>query len=389
MSYLIAITIAGISISPLFSLIFTSFKDLHIWDAQGFFAQLMILVCFSWSFKDTNKWLGIFIFWAGIQTAFYSIDAIKNHTYVTPQFLTFFNVLCVALFYKSVEKLNPKQIGLCFDVLYWTTLVTLGVCVLQAFGLSQYFALTKTATKHDIFTFNNLVTGFIANGTHLAGMLGFLAPLFLIKSSVRNMLILCLIASILFFYTGTTKGDPSSTGIVVFFASILYCLISLKKYKYALGLFGFVTLTAICIFSLFGFNEMMVNDEGRFNLWKYYFGMLNQVGLTGGGLGLVKAIKALTPFPKAQHLHMEYLQVWIELGIIGLSILGFMIWDFFAIKTKCRTGVILKSIVFGGLLNALLIFPFHLWLTSMYLVFAYAGVYALKRYENIYEEISK
>ena len=60
----------------------------------------------------------------------------------------------------------------------WSISITIIVCVLQWFKVSQFWELLELKGH---WWENNIVTGFIGNGTHLSAFLGMCVPLYFIK----------------------------------------------------------------------------------------------------------------------------------------------------------------------------------------------------------------
>lgn len=359
------------------------FPKIDMWHAQGIWSQALILLLFSYSFFSRPKFiepkntpLMLLNLWIGGQTMF--ICALSQHynKYDITHFFPYFNFLCILILYKIiVQYLNISDIEKIIKLLRYSVIVTLLVCVLQFFDISQFFSLIHDIKIGDINPFyNNLVTGFIGNGTHLSGFLATMIPLFLWKRTREDWLCLILMAIILLTLTGTTKGDVSASGIITAIVIALYFTWK-KSRKY------FFVLLSVCILGSIGMflhDHNIVNNNGRFLLWSYYLGLLKKCAVTGYGLGTVNAIYTHTPSPDTRHLHLEYLHFLFETGIIGLAAIAYFIKDFLSIKTNSDMELLNKSMFIGFLVSCLFNYPAHLWLPATYACFNYAALKAIK-----------
>jgi O-antigen ligase/Tfp pilus assembly protein PilF len=121
----------------------------------------------------------------------------------------------------------------------------------------------------------------------------------------------------------------------------------------------------------------------RVAIWKYTIPMIKDYPLLGSGIGTYKyntlkyqAIffdrgenRSLYPHGFADKAHNEYLQLWAELGIIGLGIFLWLIISYFnygfknlrKIKNKYRQGIIigLMGSIVAFLVDAIFWFPMH------------------------------
>ena len=387
MIYLVITLIIGINLVPFV------LPRLDIWHAQGIFAQGLILLMFSYSFfekqkykEPRNKSLAFLHMWVGAHAIYFAYVAQVGGKYDIRHFLPYFNFLCMIMLYKIiVQYLNIKDIKKVIRFMKYAIIATVCMCVLQTFNLAQFFKLLNPLDPWK----NNMVVGFIGNGTHLSGMLAMCIPLFFVKKR-ESVLVLISIFLILLFFTGTTKGDVALSGII-----IALCLSLYYSFYTKLDYFFSVLLTIlVCALGLFVYNPELFTlaassnseqtnllfDNGRFGLWSYYWKLCQRMFLTGAGLGTVNAIYKQTPFPTARHVHFEYLHFLFELGFISLIAIVYFIKEFIKIKAK-DDRLILKCIVIGYLLSGVFNYPMHLWLPSTYAVISYACLIAWNQRE--------
>ena len=373
---LIAITLVGINAAPFI------FHQLDIWHAQGIWVQGCIAILFSCSLflkgasNVRNIPLGIMHLWVALFTLYICFNAQVEGRYNLSTFLPYFNFLCLLIFYKIiVEYLKYDSIEKILGWMRWAILATLFMCVLQKLGLSQFFQLFDAVNANEAKYNNNIVVGFLGNGTHLSGFLASSIPLFLLEKKRENVLALILLGLVL-TQTGSTVGDPSLSGFVV--AGVIAIAFTFWHSKRN----GWIVLGCAICCMLIAFSCMpksFWSFNGRLDIWAFYIEKFKTFfPLTGFGLGKVNEIYELTPFPKARHLHLEYLHFAVELGLIFIVCLIACIKDFFAIETYTKTHFLLKLMVLGFLVSCLFNYPAHLWLPATWCMFAYASAYAIK-----------
>lgn len=101
-------------------------------------------------------------------------------------------------------------------------------------------------------------------------------------------------------------------------------------------------------------------------------------------------IKLLPDVSIWRHAHQEYYQLIIELGIIGLVLAIWCIYDYFKTFTAFKTDLTIKfaSIFFGFCILSLFSFPCHLWLMSTIGILSYSSIYIIKK-EHLCELVQK
>ena len=367
MFYIILTLLTGISFFPL---LFPDHPNFKIWHAQGMWVQTLIMIAFSWSFfqnrinnSKSNIPLGLLHLWVGGSTAFVCALTQMNGSYNYWTLFPYFNFLCLIMLYKLiVDYLTIDNIYTILKWLRYVIIITLIMCVLQYIGVSQFFRLQHP----DSVNLNGIVTGFIGNGTHLSGYLAMCLPLFLWNRSREDFLAIVLLGMVLFL-SGTTVGDPAISGFII----SLFVLFYMAERKLSKA---FIVVLGLCVGILMYLkNPLFVVPTGRIGLWSAYLPIAKGRFILGNGLGTVKFLSARAEFPDAHHLHLEYYQYLIELGFIGLLLVGNIIVEFMKKAPSSRTDKVLKAIVYGFLLSCCFTFPSHLWLPSTLALFAYAA----------------
>jgi len=378
MFYLIATLLVGISFAPFI------FSGLDIWHAQGFWVQSGILVLFSWSFFEKsrtcyirNQALGALHFWVAALTAYICYQSQLQGQYNIQNFFPYFNFLCLVVFYQVIVKyLCKRKIDRILSVLRYVVIVTIFMSFLQYINVAQFFTLLS---DHNYY--NNLVSGFIGNGTHLSGFLASCTPLFLMKRKRENVLCLAALVMIL-TQAGTTASDPSVSGFFIFFVLTGFYLFKKdRKLLWTLGSLFVLSIVAFFSFAEEKVFDKIMNPNGRIDLWKYYWRVFSteiKTPVTGVGIGRINQVYKFTAFPSARHLHMEYFHFMFETGIIGALLILNLVRDFFTREHKSNTQLILKLMVMGFCLSCCFNYPAHLWLPATWCMFAYASYMALE-----------
>jgi O-antigen ligase len=202
----------------------------------------------------------------------------------------------------------------------------------------------------------------------LAGLLAILQPLFF-KKSLENILSLILIW-LLIILTG------SATGLVAGIAVVLFWL-WFKSKKLSLVFLG---VSCCSLITLFLFKSSFFYNSDRFRVWGLVFKAIKDKFITGLGLGSYGVSKIGDTGIHWQHTHNEYLQIVFEVGVIGLVLIIWCIWDYFKKFSSLKTDLTIKltSIFFGFCLLCGVTFFSHLWQTSVIGMFAFASLYAIK-----------
>jgi len=350
------------------------FKNCDIWHSQGHFIQMGILILFGYSFFEKSKYaqplnkpLGAFILWSGLATGYWWIKILSlTKAYPTKIFMPFFNILCLILFYKLiVEYLNKNSIEKILKWFKYTVIALLFYCVLQFFGLDEFFNALGTTDN------NKLVIGIIGNPSHWGGFLAIVQPLFFSKNR-QDILSLILLWGLILL-THSAAGMVGGLLVILFW-------IAFKKRK----LFPIAIGTSIAfVTTVFLFNKHYFSAGDRLDAWRTTFVLMKDKFITGLGLGTF-GLKNTFSGVHWQHAHNEYYQLVFELGIIGLILVLWCIYDYFKTFNSIKTDLTIKisSMFFGFCLISGVDFVSHLWVISTLAMFLFASIYAIKNSEE-------
>jgi O-antigen ligase len=232
-------------------------------------------------------------------------------------------------------------------------------CVLQYLQLDEFF---KGISDKDE------LVGTIGNPRHLAGLLAICQPLFFEKKR-ENIFILVLLWLIIIL-------ADSATGLVAAFLVLLFWLFFKNKKLF----FIILSVSSLSVLFLYLFNKSFFYNSARLEVWLKTLGFIKTKFITGFGLGAYDIMNLKRGLVQWRHAHNEYIQLIYELGVVGLVLVFWGIYDYFKNFAKIRTDLSIRfaSIFFGYCLLCGVTFFGHLWQTSVIGILSYAGLYVIK-----------
>ena len=363
------IFLAGLPFSHLLN------RSLDPWHGQTLYAHGCLVVLWAYSFvsnKPTKpNWpLAGWVAWVGALSLWLWTNTIIQHKiYSLPLLLGVFHCLSILLFYQAA--VSCWTVSTLETICVWIAragVLVLAYCGLQLLNLDQFF---QDLHRSDA---NDLLVGTIGNPAHLGAYLACLLPLTLLRPGWRwkgiSVSILGL-AAYLLLVEKSVGGSLAATG------ALLWC-----GWHWARKWFwGLVVVLGILGVVALGRTEILSN-HGRFDAWKAFYDIFQQRPITGFGPGFVMELSrsfddANSPLRQWRHVHNEYFQVAIEHGLIGLSLVGWLLWDYWRTVwrlPKTKLVVACSGMMLAFLLNSLVNFPAHLWLTGSMGLTAYCGI---------------
>lgn len=290
----------------------------------GIYAISFALLAFRWprtlSFLKTNLWVLILIALAIISVSWSSIPEIAFRKVISMIGTTFF-ALYLASRYTFEEQL--KIYGWTFGIaVIFSFLFALA---LPAYGISSLDAVS--GSWRGIYPHKN--------GLGQSMFISFLTFYFLAISSKKNRLLLrifCLLSVALTLFAQSATSFVSVVFIFAIAQGVNY--ISLKSKKSVLLLLLFIICSALLLFVIvINFNAFLAANNkditltGRTPLWADLWVFIQQKPWLGYGYGsffsgvhretdLLWKVHQWYPV----HAHNGYIQLWLHLGIVGLSI---------------------------------------------------------------------
>jgi len=325
-------------------------------------------------------------------------------------------ILIIFLFYSwscLVKKLDKEIVKVIVS-----TFIFFGV-VEVLFGISQLYNIIPNNNSYF------KITGHFQNPDHFAGFILSIAPLTLgvclfhksLKSKtlirlsfIYNVLVLIILPS--------TKIRSAWLAILVGSLFLLYHRFDIKFYltKY-INTIPKKTVAIVTIFSLIISGSIalykMKPDSafGRLLIWKVTIDLIQEKPLFGHGINQFKTKYNLAQAEyftlndgtererlvagNVEHAHNEYLQIWMELGLVGLILFFFLMGSILfplnrkkseesEIDFKYVISISAKASIISILVISFFSFPFHVIPTLINFIFLLALVNGLKDGVKIY-----
>lgn len=350
-------------------------RSLNIWHGHALYAQSCLLVLWAASFtvsKATKpNWpLACWVLWVGSLTLWlWTNGIIQSKTYPLPILLGAIHVVFLLMFYHAAMTHWTIQT---FDTLFlWMARVgvlVLAYCGLQLLNLDQFFNYVDTSKSRDV------LVGTMGNPSHLGSYLACLVPLLLFRHGKRWLGIFLGCAGLLIFLllTEKTVGGPLAA-----VGAVLWCCWhwARKWFWASLGVVGLLGLWALT-------RTNILNDSGRWAAWGAFYDVFQHKPILGLGLGFISELSHQITSPSHplfqwRHVHNEFFQIAIEQGVIGLSLVAWILVDYWRTVwrlPKTREVVACAGIMLAFLLNSLVNFPAHLWAIGSFGLLSYCGI---------------
>lgn len=265
-----------------------------------------------------------------------------------------------------------EQTARALTALRWTLFALVVLGLLQAVNLDQFNVYAEGHLP-------DVLGGTVGNPTLFAGVLAMSVPLWL---------------------TWEHRLAPwvaaSAAGLIVWTSSITAVLAMLIAVWWVAALqpagrwnvrFAFL-VSGACVLGAMALwmrpdTMTYVSPSGRLEAWAALWGLWRATTpITGLGLGTVFSLGATLPIGQAlhgwQHAHNEYLGVLVELGLIGVSLVGWGVWELAGRAQKLLPH---HLALYGGVLLAASIvsltsFPWHLAQSGFLILMAYSRIAA-------------
>ncbi len=344
---------------------------------------LFLFICWGYLFsfrgkghliKDCSLYLplGLFILWS-ILSLKWTVSIPATSTQI------FYFIFYFLIFFISLNVVNGDKEK---EILLWILLFS--TFLVSAYAVHQYFwGLKETRAyvqmyKNEIplsasgnfmsrLNTNRAFSTFLYPNT-LASFLMMIFPfsvfysIFCKKARIISSIVslLILFAFILTF----SKGGA----IALVLSWMIFLIVRVKKTHKIMAVIAFVFLIVLTI--LFAYNNNYIVDKikpfqdslnARVDYWQAGLQMIKEKPLLGFGLGSFGRVYSKYKLPKAeetQAAHNNFLQIWTELGIVGLLIfLSIFVFYFVEMNRRIRKFDNLTSIqkvfVYGGYVSVL------------------------------------
>lgn len=367
------ICLAGLPFAPFLC------QKLDLWHMHTAWIQGWLILLFAFTlYKGTKKtisnlpvalWFG----WLGIYS-WYSFQQFIIHanTYNLVSLMPVLHMLFIILFYWTFTQLvTGRDLPHILKWLGYSAVVLIVYGYLQLFNLDQFFKQTGDPN-------NDILVGTIGNTSHFSAYLSCCVPILLYRTGKRWRIAQVALAGLflVFFLKYHSVGGILAASAALLWCSWFWCR---KIWGWLLGI---GTIFAIASIRLI---PDILSSSGRIEVWREYWQYFIQRAILGHGPGFVSNFAESIPADggllyRWRHLHNEFYQVGMEQGIIGLILIGFLLYTLFRlIKILPKTDVLIamSGILIAFLINCLVNYPCHLWMIGALGLTAYSSVYVL------------
>ena len=364
-----AICLAGLPWSFFLIRLLTPFTQLDIWHANALWMQLATLILAGVQASTQQPLTRLpaacwwFVSWVSGSLLWIFAGLLRTGLlYPTPMLMGVANLWLILLVVLLLSSCSLSALQSIAQGVFWsgTGLIVYGW--LQAMNLDPFFKYIDGSRTTD------LIVGTIGNPTHFACQLALWCPLALIQPGWRKLWMLPALGLI---------GLCSSATAMVLTMLLGLGWVWTQSKKMAWMSVATMALTG----AGWGWTHpAWLNPHGRFHTWQAWWPVLMEHSVVGAGLGFTKQLADRLPvehlLSQWKHLHNEYLQLWIETGLIGMGLLGWLGWHLWqrrhhgerhAFRWACGWMLVLCCLM------ACLSFPFHLWQVGGLGLFAMCG----------------
>ena len=305
------------------------------------------------SYLQKNRWLRYFIIWCVASCWINLFSPPSSYTILT-------NIFSALVIYIGITKLLEMGFLKANILLRGVCLVILLQCawmIMQMFGVDPFF---KTI-DWDINKGKMPLVGWAGNGALLGVFLSSTSFLFLEYFKVKRIPILFFIA------LGFSLLLKNATCAIAFSAGGLFYLLNKYKFKARYVLGGILILLSLLGFFLY----IKPPNFDRFYIWNRIFHKwITLKPFMGHGLGTFSRISIQDHTHTSWfELHNDYLEMWLDVGLIGLTLFtGFIISKFIAFFKSTRTNlqICLASGLVAYLVSAMFLFPMRIVQTGFF-----------------------
>lgn len=349
-------------------------------------AQEVLTICgilgFIAAFMVRNVWLKLFAFWNIIRFLMFINTASLMVLLVTVLILVFYETI--------TREIKDDHINSILNVICIIALIEVFFVVFQAGGTwisfvpkpfnpaewctyfpNSYFAIN--VYLKDPKNLLGAISGTTGNSNFASALFGLSFPAFL-RPRWWKCIPFVLVG---LWFTHSLNGILPV--LVVLFLYILYNLPGVKSKMAAVG----VTLTGFLIYFLRfeTWQNVLYSGSNRYEAWKWTLKeIIPMRWLEGWGVGQAPFLNRIYDLNKKIssagvwiHPHSEILNLIVELGVIGLLIIGlyffFLLWESRNLIRVNHTAFLIFLGVIAGLVNSVFSFSLHLPIGIIFLLF--------------------
>ena len=344
--------------------------------AQATWSALWLAILWAASFGQPqrlgvpNRPLGLWIGWVALTTWWAWLQTVLiKEVYPTPLLMGLVHAMLLVIFYQLIAQ--TWTVKTLQEVCRWIAracLVVMGYCLLQMANLDQFLNSIDTDLRaHDV------VVGTIGNPSQLGLYLALCLPVLLAQPAMRWRWAVGLCVGLVLL---TKSAVAVVSGFLVFG---WWACWQKPRWRMPLAVAVSLGFLWVCVHLSF------LNPSGRLDAWQEFYRLTKSRLITGWGFGFVYHLSTTisdraSPIFQWRHVHNAYFQTLIELGVVGLGLVGWAIaryWKLFWQHRRVPVAVMCSAIFLVFLFSSALNFPDHRWVLGSLGMVGYAGLFAL------------
>ena len=317
-----------------------------------------------------NKYLGYFLLYLGISFfRFFSMAYIWGGNVRGTQYRTIINtwnllptiniILGFIMLKVIIENLKWNQVRTLIKLTCFVTFIISCHLILQRLGVFQIYGHDNFDGAKGWLSANRTI-GFLGNPMVAGGFVS-IASQFNLFFRKRINYVFYFIAFVATVVTSTTTAPA-----VFIVCAFIYFIIYRRSVGICLGILSIIGLGAAFKFKDF------YSFSDRLEVWKQTVEWWWKMPYTGLGLGNFRTHNLLVKTTRWWQVHSEPLQILHELGILGFSLVGLIVIDFYRRLKFKREVFVCGLVVFSGILNSITTFPLHIAPTMFLIIIGFA-----------------
>lgn len=359
------------------------FRPLDPWSASSSWMQAWILGLWAFQLIQPSQGLlvsrpvGCWLLWTWLSAWWiWMTMARSQHVYPIGMLQGLIHATLILLAVQSFQAVMQREsLERLLRLLAIVMVFSLVYGFLQLAGLDQVFKSLDNATTKDEFV------GTMGNPTHFGTQLALSLPLLWLQ---KDRLWKCL-SGLMIVGIVLSRSTMAMASVGLWLSWWLWR----DQRAWSLGL---IVIGLIIGSWLFWQHSSWINPQGRWEAWQAYWTLFKDGNrmLTGLGLGWVMEHSNQELVEKGlvnghqlwRHVHQEWLQLALEQGVIGMSLVGWIVvewWQRWSQLLKTDLVWALGGLMLLFLFNTLANFSLHLWGLGMFALIAYSSLFVLER----------
>jgi hypothetical protein len=313
------------------------------------------------------------VLWAtGLSVWMLTVQATPGQPYSSGLLLGIGHLWIVGLALLVMSTWSKTFLSTLATALFWSGIGLICYGVLQMLNLDQFFSPVTIAGEINPQTRTDWLVGMIGNPTHFACQLAIWLPFAWLQSGWKKLWMLPALMLMVCANSSIALATVCGLGWLMLW----------HHHRLWAGLLAGVGSLLLLVVRCEGLSWL--NPHGRWETWQAWWPMIQQRPILGSGLGFVQHISqqlpATHPLAGWKQLHNEYYQLWMELGLLGLALVGWAGWQLWQRRTQTAWSPLRQAYgqaFVACCLTATLNFSWHLWQLGGWGLVGLAGWLAL------------